>query len=147
MTDSTPGNGLEQYDTEELVKNFLKCRAAKETLAKQQTAAMKPISDVMNVITAELQRRLQADKEQSKRTKYGTAFLKDVDSVTVADWAVTLPFIIANGLWSLLTAALNKTAVKEYMKAHKEDAAGPLPPGSKYTSVVVCQVRSAGDVD
>ena len=74
---------------------------------------------------------------ESFKTKYGTAFKKTSDFISVKDWSKTIGYIMEHDLRHMFNKSVNKTAAKEFMKANNN----MLPPGLEYGQKVEIQVR------
>lgn len=61
---------------------------------------------------------------ESLKTPKGTAYIKEVTSVTTEDKSAFLDFIIANEMWELLDIRPSKAGVQEFAME-----TGDLPPG------------------
>lgn len=128
------GNGKPMVD--DVVAAYIQLRDAKELLAKKQADEMKPLVERMKKIEGWLQAALIATGVDSFKTERGTAFIQTNVSTTVRDWTATLDWIKANNEWSLLTAAVSKTAIKDYKEQYHD-----VPPGVDYREEVVVRVR------
>lgn len=142
---------------DKLISTYLKMRnviAAKEKAFK---AEKKSIEGSMELIGAELRKRLKPEGEKAIKTDSGTAFEVKKEFVGVEDFDDFLKFLIGsilrcatndymdedinaalqNAELQYLNKVVNKTAVLDHMKETK----GELPPGIKYSSEIQIQVR------
>ena len=111
------------HTSDELIGKYVELRDKLATLNKQAEEAAKPVKDAMSVIASYMLNLFNESGETSKKTERGTAFVKESTFIGVKDWPATLQHIRDNEAWEFLNRAVNKTAVKEYMKEHEE-----LPP-------------------
>lgn len=143
--------------SDKLIGIYVKMRdvvAAKEKVFK---AEKKSIGEKMEVIAKELRKRLKADEVKSIKSDSGTVFETKKEFVGIEDFDDFLRFLIGTILdcvvdeveqrdidsalqhaeLQFLNKAVNKTATLEWM----EENEGKLPPGIKYSSEFVIQVR------
>jgi len=66
----------------------------------------------------------KANEQSVKIDGVGMTFFRTVSKCQVRDWEATLAEIQSKGLWHLLTHAVSKEAVKEYIEVNKEAPAG-----------------------
>jgi len=128
-----------------IIRAFVKCRdslAEKvRELSAPLTQAQRDHDATMGIFSKRLQQLMKAAGVTSFRHKeHGTAFEKEVDWITVQDWAAFRDWVIENDMLQMFSKAVNKTAVKEYMKANNN----ALPPGLSYGKKVEVQVRRPG---
>jgi len=119
-----------------VIDAYVRLRDEKELLAKKQAEEMKPIVEKMMKLENWLQAALQAAGVESFKTARGTAFKQTNVSTSVKDWTATLNWIKEHDEWSLLTAAVSKTAIRDL----KENT-GEIPPGVEYREEIVTRVR------
>lgn len=72
---------------------------------------------------------LKGNMQQLKTSAGHMAYFTTKDSVKVGDWDQALAYIKENQAYYLLTQAVNKTSVKEFIEANKAP-----PPGVEYSS-------------
>jgi hypothetical protein len=101
-----------------------------DLLAAELKARSAPLQEEMtlceNYIRGELLKS-GAQNWKSATTGHATHFTTK-SKCQVADFEATLAEIRAHNLWHLLTKAVSKEAVKEYIEEHKQP-----PPGVNYT--------------
>lgn len=118
------------------VETYIKLRDAKDKIRDRHKDELKPVGDAMLKLEGWMQNQLLAAGGQNMKTPHGTAYLKDVESVTVKDWAATLEWIKENGEFDFLEARVSKSATRDFL-----ESTGELPPGVAMTRTVVTQVR------
>ena len=72
----------------------------------------------------------------SFKTAQGTAFFKEVDQASIADWSITLPWIVEHEAWDMLQKRITTTAVRGYLAETKQ-----LPPGVNFSTRLELNVR------
>jgi hypothetical protein len=125
-----------QADIGKFIAAYIKLRDIKEEIVKRQKDELGVVSEKMRKVEGFLQASLQAHGLQSFKAEAGTAFLKMGLSTSVEDWDSLLAYVLENSAWDLLTHAVSKEAVKEFMEKHQAN-----PPGVKVTTAQICQVR------
>lgn len=111
-------------------------RDMKEEIVRRHKAELEAVTTKIGRLENHLAAAMQARGLTALKGPGGTAFLKFVDTATVADFAAVLEHVRTEDAWELLKGAVSKEAVKEYIKLH-----GTPPPGVNYTQAQVCQVR------
>jgi hypothetical protein len=91
------------YTIDEIVAQYVKLRDKKAELAAQQKDAMKPLSDAMDIMEAELLKRMQADGVDSYKTQAGTAFKAHTASVSMQDAIAFKQFVLAPAIEAIKT--------------------------------------------
>lgn len=155
-------------ETDKLVKTYIQMRDKISAIEAEAKENKKDIKDKMDIIEKELFKRLKDEGLESFKTDAGTVFKTTTDYVGVDDFDELLKFIAKSVIRSAFTSdenasleaveatleeaanlalehadfqflnkAVNKTATKEYMEANN----GALPPGIKYGSEIVIQIR------
>ena len=71
----------------------------------------------------------KANDQSVKIDGVGMTYFTSKSKCQVRDWDATLAKIQAEGLWHLLTHAVSKEAMKEYIETNKES-----PPGVEFTT-------------
>lgn len=115
------------YGRDEIVARYVEIRdaiKAKEDVHKAEIAEMKKNLDV---IENYLLNEMQSHGETSFSTTAGTAFIKEVTQVSVADKEVYLQFVRQQDDLTFLTVTANKTHVTEWL-----ENTGTIPPGLNY---------------
>ena len=113
-----------QPTTEHLVQSYIQLRDKKEAIQHAADAQIAEIVKVMDAIEVHVHRLLNEAGEQSRSTKFGTAFKEKVTTAKCSNWDNLLAFIVENKAWQYLKRDVNKTAVEEYVAAN-----GVPPPG------------------
>ena len=115
----------------ELITAYIKYRdftAAKEEALKQE---LKPYTDAMATISTAMLDILNQSGADSIKTDAGTAYVSELDSMKVIDRDALMDFVVTSGETSLLSAAVAKDGVRDYMSEHQ----GQLPPGVEKSSI------------
>jgi hypothetical protein len=130
-------------DMERLTRAYVNIRNARRKLAadfKKQDDDLKAKLDLLDV---ELLKQLRKTKQQSARTKSGTAYLHVETNYAAENWDKVLAWAIKNDEFEILQKRLNKTFLTNYMEGHK----GKLPPFIKVHSEQTVKVRTANEKD
>lgn len=120
-----------------LIEKYIALRNKKADIEKRHSAELLPYNEVMGRIENELLLHLQSTKLDSVAGPSGTAYKQLNTSVTVDDWARTLPYIKDNDLWDLLEARVAKRATLETIEETKK-----MIPGVRISQVQVLRVRA-----
>ncbi len=126
-------------NTSEIIGKYIEYR---DYLAKRQEAfdlEIKPYQDAMTVLSGAMQLQLIEAKEESVRTEAGTAYLSTTLHARVKDREALMNFVREADAFDLLTAAVSKDAVKQYIDEHQQ----ALPPGVEVTYITKCNFRRA----
>src|SRR5271169_2879430 len=112
---------------DKVIGAYIQLRDGVDTIKKRHKEELAPINDKMSKLEAWLQLQLQTQGINSFAAKgVGTAFLKNVTSVTTEDWSATLDWIKKSNAWEFLEQRVSKTVVQDYMESQ-----GEVPPGIK----------------
>lgn len=121
---------------DEVIKAYVAMRDELDETVRRQKEEVAPLREKMRKLEMWMQNQLQTQGLQSFKGQSGTAFLKNVSSVTVEDWDATLPFIRDQGMWDLLEKRVSKSVVEDYI-----ESTGEIPPGVNVKRETVVQVR------
>lgn len=92
-------------------------------------AELKPLADELSLCEVYIKDSMNKGNTQSiKINGVGMAYFTTKSQCKVADFEAMLAEIQAKGLWTLLTRAVSKEAVKEYISEYKTP-----PPGIEYS--------------
>ena len=92
---------------------------------------LKPYRDAMKVLEAAMNKNLSDANAESLRTDAGTAYFSEVMSVSTVDRSALFDYVKSHGAFDLLTSAVAKDQVREFMSSHD----GQQPPGVNVTFV------------
>jgi len=99
-----------------------------DAIKARHKAELAPFNEELNMCEQFVRQEMLKDNQQNvKINGVGMTYFTTKDKVTVENFETVLAEIREKGLWSMLTAALSKTAVKEYIDEH-----GAPPVGTKY---------------
>jgi hypothetical protein len=121
---------------DELVQLYI---ALRDQVAKEKAEFEASVADKkakMDKIEGILLHRFNETGDESVRTKFGTAYRTTKKFASVADWDALLGFIREKEAWELLTRAVNKAVVEQYIAANDE-----LPPGVSWREEVALGFR------
>ena len=128
----------QSFQVDAVIAKYLEIRdqvSQIEGAAKAQTDSLKA-----QLVTIERwlhQKMQEVGTDQFKAKGVGTAFVKESDFCSVADWNAVLDFVKEHDAWHLLTKGVSKTAVKEFI----DSSDGIPPPGVNYGMKQEVQIR------
>lgn len=97
-------------------------------ITNRHKAELAPLAEELKLCETYLRTKMLAgNMQQLKITGVGQAYFTTKTRSSVNDWDALLAHIREQNLWQLLTKAVGKEAVKEYLDERQE-----LPPGVKF---------------
>jgi len=123
-------------NVDDVVATYMKLRSQKEAIEAEVKDRVSTIKAKMEKLEAWIKEQADAQGVTSFKTKHGTAFLSTTDYATVANWDSVLAFIQEQGAFEMLNKAVNKVAVREYIRANKV-----VPPGVNYGTKIDVNIR------
>lgn len=128
----------QSFQVDAVIAKYLEIRdqvSQIEGAAKAQTDSLKAqLVTIERWLHAKMQ---EVGTDQFKAKGIGTAFVKESDFCSVADWNSVLDFVREHDAWHLLTKGVSKTAVKEFI----DSSDGIPPPGVNYGMKQEVQIR------
>ena len=118
-------------DVKNIVETYIKYRDYIDKREDELKTELKVYRDAMKVLEAATNKVLTASNVESLRTEAGTAYFTEVMSVSTVDRSALFDYVKANGAYDLLTSAVAKDQVREFMQSHD----GSQPPGVNVTFV------------
>ena len=115
----------------ELITAYIKYRDYTAAKQKALDDELKPYTEAMATISTAMLDVLNNSGADSIKTDAGTAYVSELDSMKVADRDALFDFVMQTGETQLLSAAVAKEAVRDYMAEH----GGQLPPGVEKSSI------------
>jgi hypothetical protein len=115
----------------ELITAYIKYRDYTAAKQKALDDELKPYADAMATISTAMLDHLNMSGADSIKTDAGTAYVSELDSMKVGDRDALGAFILETGELQLLSMAVAKDAVRDYMAEHQ----GQLPPGVEKSSI------------
>jgi len=98
-------------------------------IAARHKAELAPLNEELGLCETFIRDTMNKGNEQSISIKgVGMAYFTTKSKCAVRDFDATLAEIQKHGLWSLLTKAVSKETVKEYIGIHNQP-----PPGVEYS--------------
>jgi hypothetical protein len=113
----------------ELVRKYRALRDRKQQIEARHEEELEPIKAAMKGLEGMVLLFLQKAGVNSIASDDGTAYVSERNTYRVADPAALKAYCQQTGDLSLLTSAVSKEAVAEYIEAH-----GALPPGVEVRS-------------
>ena len=120
----------------QVVEAYLSQRRRKEELEREHKEALKPIKERMERAENFLLDKMLDGSMNHIAVAAGTAYVKARTSCSVVDWEAFFDHMKEGDNWHMLNHGANKTAVAQYLAEF-----GELPPGVKWTSENIVQVR------
>jgi len=133
-------NTDQTWTVDDMIGKYVRLRDQKRQVEEKHKEELKRYNDVLSGIEAWLMEQMNRLGLDNMKTPHGTAFKSVRRSATVYEWAVTLPWIIANQAWHLLEARVSKTAAFDTVNETKE----PIP-GVELNTEVCLNIRRAGE--
>lgn len=109
----------------DLVRKYVELRDRKKQVEERLKEELAPLSNAMDTIEAALLQRMNESGAESIKTEHGTAYKSKFMATRVADREALMAFVRAKEAFHLLSAAVSKDAVRDYM----EQSGGNPPPG------------------
>ena len=134
---------LETLTPDEAVRLYVLLRDAKAIVEEKMKAQIKEhITGKMQVLEVFLKTFIDKSKLNGVYSDFGTASLRAVVSVSIADKPSFQRHVIGSELWHLIDWRANKTAVRALV-----DAGDPVPSGLNYSQAYKISVRRPGEKD
>lgn len=121
---------------EELVDAYIRIRDEIRRKEEEHAAEIERLKNDLHEIADELRRRMQQENVRSINTEHGVVMLTTKSFARVADWDSFLKFVIERNEYGMLTRAVNKSAVRDYLQTH-----GELPDGVDFIQAIEVSVR------
>ena len=119
-----------------VVGGYIRLRDEKKRIAERQKEELAPLNAKLKKMEAWLQSQLQAQDALNMKTEHGTVYLSTTVSAKVEDRDVFFEFVREHDLWAMLTSAVSKDAVEEYI-----ESTGDVPPGVSVNRETNARVR------
>lgn len=110
---------------DKLVRIFTKIRDARKKLSAEFDLADNALKLQLDAVATELKRRCLETGQTGFKTDFGTVYITETLNVGCSDWTMFGDWLKDKDPLAFLESRIKKTAIKEYMEAHK----GELPPG------------------
>lgn len=122
---------------EDIVKKYLEIREHIDKESKAFSETMKPYFEGLETLGNMALTMLNESGDQNMKTAFGTAYKTTSMGARVIDREAFMKYVLeTEGAEALLTAAVSKDAVKEYIEANKEP-----PPGVDITYITKVNFR------
>lgn len=113
------------FSEADMVRKYVELRDRKKQMEEAFKEQVAPLTQAMDTLENALLQRMNESGAESIKTEFGTAYKAKVMSTRVADRETLMGFVREQGAFQLLTAAVSKEAVRDYM----ETSGGFPPPG------------------
>ncbi len=121
---------------EKAVRDYLALRAEISRVNAEAKDRVANLKRTQHHITDYIESQRRALGVENFRTVDGTAFQQEWKRVKVQDWDTFLAWLVQSGHWHMLTKAVSKDAVLEFMAE-----TGQMPPGLEYEHGFEIHVR------
>ncbi len=119
-----------------MAEKYRQLRDKKDLIKQRHAVELKPFTEAMDQLEAEMQRQLEAQNASSMKTAAGTVIRAVRRSITVADPEEFRQWAEANGMMGMYQNRVSPEAVEAYVEQGNQ-----LPPGLKHTAITTIQVR------
>ena len=123
----------------EFIAKYIDLRNRSKQLEERQKEEMRPFKAAMETIENALHARMNASGVESIKSEHGTAYKVTNMAVKTADRNALMTYVWDNENLDMLTAAVNKEAVRAYMDA----SGGHPPPGVDVTFITSVNFRKS----
>lgn len=113
-----------QHSADEVIREFVSLRDARAVLKEQYEADDAGMKENMEKRDTWLLQKLKADKVDSIRTEYGTAYTQTKTKFSVADWPSYWKFVGDNQRFDLLEKRPSQGALSKMLEENET-----MPPG------------------
>lgn len=121
---------------DEMVAKYIELRDRKALLKAKYDADVEKIDEMLAACERFFLATMNEQKLEALPTAAGVPYKQKQTSAGIADWNLTLPWIIKNEMWHMLERRVSKSAVEEYRAANDD-----LPPGVNWAERTVVNVR------
>ena len=129
---------INEIPVDAIISKYIELRDTKKAISERHKSELEPYDEALDALENELLRRMQEVGVDSFKSKeFGTAFKNSVISATCADREAFFRFVIGGEKWSLLTSAVSKEALKDFL----EENDNVPPPGIDVRRVTKVQIR------
>lgn len=126
----------EKMDVQKVVKELLMLRDHFKSLKALRSEEDAPFYEREEALKQEVMRRCNAEQRNNQRTNYGTAYLVDDVSITMAEPDSFRDWVREGGHWDCAEIRASKTGVEDYVTDYNE-----LPPGLRREVTVKVNVK------
>ena len=119
-----------------VVGGYIRLRDEKKRIAERQKEELAPLNAKLIKMEAWLQAQLQAQDALNMKTEHGTVYLSTTVKAKVEDRDAFFEFVRENDMWAMLTSAVSKDAVEEFI-----ESTGDVPPGVSIDRETNARVR------
>lgn len=120
----------------EVVQHYIAARDRKTALKTEYDAKVASIDIALAQIESKLLAVFQTSGMNSVKTPFGTAYMSERNSATVADREIFMAHVIGKEEWGLLEIRCSKAAVEQFKTEHND-----IPPGVSWRSEKTINVR------
>lgn len=115
------------HTVDDAVRDYLALRDGITEINREVKGRVAELKATQERIADFIEQQRVAVGVESFRTAHGTAFRQEWKAVKVSDWSAFLQWLLATGNYHMLTKAVSKEAVMEFMAETKT-----IPPGLSY---------------
>jgi len=118
-------------DAAALVKKYIEVRQAIDDKETEFEKELAPYKSCLKTLETAMNTLLLSLNTESVKTDAGTAYVSNIMSTKVSNRQALMEYVARTGNFNLLTAAVSKEQVKEFMEAND----GHVPPGVDVASI------------
>lgn len=119
-----------------IIDKYIELRDAVDAINAEAKAKCAEMKSAMEGIEAYMMKLAIESGQTNFGSEAGTAFITTETRCSVADFNEVIKFAQENNMWDIITKAVNKTVVAQYLEKHEA-----LPPGVNWTAQKVIQIR------
>jgi hypothetical protein len=125
------------FSEAEMVRKYVELRDRKKQIEESIKGQVELVVHAMTTLENALLERMNVSGAESIKTEFGTAYKSKVMATKVADRGSLMQYVQEQNAFHLLTAAVSKEAVRDYM----ETSGGFPPPGVDVTFITTVNFR------
>lgn len=137
-TTPTAAPDLTNIGSDALIERYVGLRDMRDAAKAEHDAQLAPYEGAIQMLAAELERRMLEQNVDSVKTKYGTASRVVTSTAMCEDWAAFEKWAVKNNRLDGFTRKLVTGPFKEML-----EETGELPPGVRIQQQARMQVRRA----
>lgn len=119
-----------------IIDKYIELRDAVDAINAEAKARCAEMKTAMEGIEAYMMKLSNESGQTNFGSDAGTAFVTTETRCSVSDFDQVIQFAKDNNMWDIITKAVNKTVVSQYLEKHEA-----LPPGVNWTTQKVIQIR------
>lgn len=113
-----------------LVAGYMRLRERRDAIKAEYEEKLSGVTSFMEEIEKNISHMSIEQGAEGYKTKHGTVFFTMINRCNVQDWQQVLAFVKENDAYDLLTKAVKKDAVREYIEKMQR-----VPPGLDWATI------------